>query len=139
MLRYRSVFAFVSISLTLLIPTKKEMGKKTLERGYSKTVYKEDHVLVAWKDSKGVFVASNKHSAESSTTCKQFCRTKRTDIMVRIPDMIREYNIGMGGCGPAGRPCGLLQVHRTQTSHRTYSCIPLFSFSSLSCGTLTKI
>ncbi len=80
-----------------LIPTKKEMGKKTLERGYSKAVYKEDQVLVAWKDSKGVFVASNKHSAESSTTCKRFCRTKRTHIMVRIPDMIREYNIGMGG------------------------------------------
>lgn len=79
------------------IITRKVMDKKSVERGFSKAIYKEDLVLVAWKDNRGVFMASNKYSADCSTTCKRFCRTKRTNIQVPIPEMVKEYNAKMGG------------------------------------------
>jgi hypothetical protein len=79
------------------ITTKKEIDKKTVDRGFSKAIFKDDQVLVAWKDNKGVFMASNKFSSASTTTCKRFCRTKRANIQVPIPDMFRQYNANMGG------------------------------------------
>lgn len=49
---------------------KKDLEKKTVERGTSHLLYREDQVLVAWKDNKGVYVASNKYAGESTETCR---------------------------------------------------------------------
>jgi hypothetical protein len=76
---------------------KKDLEKKTVERGTSSQLYREDQVLVAWKDNKAVYVASNKHSGELRKTCKRFCRITRRDIAVPIPELIGQYNNGMGG------------------------------------------
>jgi hypothetical protein len=75
---------------------KKDLEKKTVERGTSSQLYREDQVLVAWKDNKAVYVASNKHSGELRKTCKRFCRITRRDIAVPIPELIGQYNNGMG-------------------------------------------
>ncbi len=79
------------------IISKKDLEKKTVERGHSVRLYRGDQVLVAWKDNKGVYAASNKHSGYCSKACKRFCRTTRKDIPVPIPDLIGAYNNGMGG------------------------------------------
>lgn len=79
------------------IITKKEIDKKSVERGFSKAIYKDDVVLVAWKDNRGVYMASNKYSANCKATCKRFCRTKRANIQVPIPESVQEYNGKMGG------------------------------------------
>jgi len=76
---------------------KKELEKKKTSRGSSHTVFRNDQVLVAWKDNKGVYMASNKHGADVSQTCKRFCREKRVSIQVPIPAMVTEYNTHMGG------------------------------------------
>ena len=81
----------------IAIVSKKDLEKKTVVRGHSSTLYRGDQVLVAWKDNKGVYAASNKHSGICSKTCKRFCRTTRKDICVPIPDLIGAYNTGMGG------------------------------------------
>jgi DNA excision repair protein ERCC-6 len=79
------------------IMKKKDLEKKTVDRGTSHVVYREDQVVVAWKDSKAVYVASNKHHADISQSCRRYCRVTKKDIAVPIPDMIRQYNSGMGG------------------------------------------
>lgn len=77
------------------IINKKEMEKK--ERGHADVVYKGDTVLVAWRDSKAVYLASNKYTGDINHNCKRFDRVKRASVQVPIPDMIRAYNEFMGG------------------------------------------
>ena len=81
----------------LPIIAKKELEKKTVKRGTMEAIYKEDQVLVAWKDNKAVYMASNKYSAETATTVRRFCRKEKKQLQVPIPEMIKEYNSGMGG------------------------------------------
>lgn len=79
------------------IISKKDMEKKTVSRGTSHLLFREDMVLVAWKDNKAVYVASNKHSGESTKSCKRWCRTSSKYNSIGIPDMIGAYNENMGG------------------------------------------
>lgn len=60
-------------------------------------LFREDQVLVGWKDNKGVYMASNKFTGESSTTCSRYSRKDRKKINVPIPEMFIKYNGGMGG------------------------------------------
>ena len=76
---------------------KKEMQRKAVERGTQQEVYKEDQLLVCWKDNKPVYMATNKYSAQRSTTVSRFCRIQRKKIQVPIPELIKKYNISMGG------------------------------------------
>jgi hypothetical protein len=65
------------------ITTRKELDKKTVDSGFSKVKYPENQVFVAWKDIKGVFMASRKLSSYVSTvTYKRFYSTKRTIFQV---------------------------------------------------------
>lgn len=79
------------------IPKKKDVEKKTVERGFSKTLFNDDQVLVVWKDNKAVYMASNKHDDAMTNTCRRFCREKRAFIQVPIPAMVEDYNSKMGG------------------------------------------
>lgn len=76
---------------------KKELESKTVARGTSETVFQQDVVLVAWKDNKAVYMASNKISDAKNNTCRRFCREKKAYIQVPIPEMVEAYNDGMGG------------------------------------------
>ena len=66
------------------IVIKKEVLKKTVERGFQETLNKGDQILVCWKDNQPVYLASNKFSAERSATVGRFCRTQRKKIQVRF-------------------------------------------------------
>jgi len=79
------------------IIAKKDLEKKTVPRGHTDVLYKEDLILVGWKDNKGVYMASNKFGADTSSNCRRFCRTERKNVMVPIPAMVQHYNSGMGG------------------------------------------
>ena len=50
------------------IKSKKELEARAVPRGTMDVVYKEDVVLVGWKDSKAVYMASNKYGAEVKKT-----------------------------------------------------------------------
>lgn len=79
------------------VKTKKELDGKTVQRGTMDVVFKSDVVLVGWKDSKAVYMASNKYSATADKTCRRYNRVERKEVQVPIPYMIREYNAKMGG------------------------------------------
>ena len=66
------------------IVTKKEMLKKTVERGFQKTIYRGDQTLVCWKDNQPVYVATNKFSAERTASVGRYCRTQRKKIQVDL-------------------------------------------------------
>jgi hypothetical protein len=77
------------------IISKKDLEKK--ERGDSAVVFRGDQVLVGWRDNKGVYMASNKFSGESSSTCLRYSKKDRKKIPVPQPAMFKHYNAGMGG------------------------------------------
>ena len=53
------------------IRQKKEMARKVVDRGTTDILYKDDIVLVAWKDNCPCYMASNKYSASSEgVTCR---------------------------------------------------------------------
>ena len=79
------------------IISKKDMEKKTVERGTSHLVYRKDQVLVAWKDNKAVYACSNKYSGKCNKTCRRWCRISSKYNTMGIPDMIGSYNENMGG------------------------------------------
>ena len=79
------------------IVKKKELEKKTVERGTSQAIFNEDQVLTAWKDNKAVYIASNKYPMEPFSTCSRFNRVERKTVQVPIPASIKRYNEGMGG------------------------------------------
>ncbi len=79
------------------IISKKDMEKKTVPRGHTDVLYKDDQVLVGWKDNKGVYLASNKFGEDTTNNCRRFCRTERKYVTVPIPTMVQRYNTGMGG------------------------------------------
>ena len=49
------------------IASKKDVTKKSVERGFQETLHKGDQVLECWKDNQPVYVASNKYSAERTS------------------------------------------------------------------------
>ncbi len=77
----------------------KDLEKKTVPRGHTDVLYKDDQILVAWKNNKGVYMASNKFGADTTNNCRHFCRTERKYVTVPIPTMVQRYNTGMGGGG----------------------------------------
>jgi hypothetical protein len=50
------------------IISKKDLEKKTVPRGHTNVLYKDDQVLVAWKDNKGVYMASKKFGADTTNS-----------------------------------------------------------------------
>jgi hypothetical protein len=64
------------------IIAKKDLEKKDVPRGTSDRLHKGDQTLVAWKDSKAVYMASNMHGASSNNTCKRFDRVQRKSVQV---------------------------------------------------------
>ena len=56
------------------VKTKKELDAKAVKWGTMDIVYKNDMVLVCWKDSKVVNMASNKYDATADKTCRDTTR-----------------------------------------------------------------
>jgi len=66
------------------IKGKKELEKKAVPRGTADVIYQADRVLVAWKDNKAVFMASNIHGADMTKTCRRYSRVEKRDVQVGI-------------------------------------------------------
>ena len=79
------------------IKGKKEMEHRTVARGTKDVSFRRDQVLVAWRDNKAVYMASNKYGSSAAKTCRRFSRVEQRYIQVPIPDMYARYNAGMGG------------------------------------------
>jgi len=79
------------------VKTKKELEAKSVPRGTHDVVFSGDKVLVGWKDSKAVYMASNKYSAKVTSTCKRYNRQEKKEVQVPIPELFQKYNGGMGG------------------------------------------
>lgn len=79
------------------IITKKVLESKKYERGHHECVYSEDQVLVAWKDSKAVYVESNTTDVEPMGTCSRYNRAERKQVSLPVPACVTDYNKGMGG------------------------------------------
>ena len=79
------------------IAKKKDIEKKSVERGTSQAVFNEDQVLVVWKDNKAVYMGSNKYGMDPPSTCNRFNRIQRQSVVVPVPACVKEYNRGMGG------------------------------------------
>ena len=79
------------------INKKKDLEKKTVERGFTTSIFNADQILTVWKDSKPVYVASNKYLPDTSSNCERYSRTEKKSMQVPIPQMIQAYNKGMGG------------------------------------------
>ena len=69
------------------IASKKDVLKKSVNRGFQETLYKNDQVLAVWKDNQPVYVASNKYSAERTNTVSRFCRTEKKKIQVKYSEL----------------------------------------------------
>ena len=79
------------------LPPKKIYDKKVVVRGTAKSVYSEDIVATAWKDTKGVYTASNVHSGDLTKTCQRYIKEMREDVNIKQPEMVHSYNQHMGG------------------------------------------
>ena len=75
---------------------------KDMERGEVAFAYKDDQVMVCWKDNKPVYVLSNVHGKlpdgeEELAHCERFIREKGGRTFVHRPSVLKEYNENMGG------------------------------------------
>ena len=52
-------------------------------------VYRKDQVLVGWKDSNAVYVASNKHDASNKEFCKRYSRVEHKELNIPVPKLIQ--------------------------------------------------
>ena len=79
------------------MPDIKEMEKKP--RGTYKVVLdtNNDVALVCWKDNKAVTVASTYCGAAPVGKAKRFSRADRRRIEIPQPQVVKVYNMGMGG------------------------------------------
>jgi DNA excision repair protein ERCC-6 len=66
------------------IKGKKELEKKAVPRGTADVLYQADQVLVAWKDNKAVYMASNIHGADMEKTCRRYSRVEKREIQVGL-------------------------------------------------------
>ena len=64
------------------IKSRKVMEKKNIPRGATDVLYNNDVTLVVWKDNKPVYMASNKHGAETNSTCRRFSRADKKHIEI---------------------------------------------------------
>jgi hypothetical protein len=77
------------------ITWKKDLEMK--DRGDQEVLFREDQVLVGWRDNRVVYMVSNKFTAENSTTCSRYSCQDRKNIKVSIPEMFKRFNSGIGG------------------------------------------
>ena len=78
------------------IAKKKDVEKK-FERGEMEATYNEDKTVCVWKDNKPVYVASNKYQVQPYKKAKRWSRVEKKYVEMQMPDLIHQYNQGMGG------------------------------------------
>ena len=80
-------------------PDKKKV-EKNYKRGEATTYYTGpvgDSCVTVWKDNKPVYVGSNVHKPDTLTNVTRWNRAQKKEIVVPMPDLIKEYNSCMGG------------------------------------------
>ena len=79
------------------LKSKAAMEKKNVQRGYAESAYLDDIEMVAWKDNRPVYVASNKFSGASNIMMKKWSRAEKKTVQVPVPESVLKYNSAMGG------------------------------------------
>ena len=109
------------------VPVKKKaiMEKKNIERGFTDIAYLEDVELVAWKDNRPVYVASNKYTGSANQTSKKWSRSEKKTVNVPTPDSVTQYNLSMGGVDIMD-----MMVSKYRTKYRRHKGYwPIFAWS----------
>ena len=109
------------------VPVKKKaiMEKKNIERGFTDIAYLEDVELVAWKDNRPVYVASNKYTGSATQTSKKWSRSEKKTVNVPTPDSVKQYNLSMGGVDIMDM---MVSKYRTKYRRRKWYW-PIFAWS----------
>ncbi|XP_030763273.1 piggyBac transposable element-derived protein 2-like [Sitophilus oryzae] len=102
-------------------PDKKEWNKKP--RGAYKFMASESVLMVKWKDNKVVTAASN-FSSNSIVKTSRWCRITKFKKQIDQPEIIANYNIGMGG---VDKMDSLVAVYRTRIRQRKWYW-PIFAY-----------
>lgn len=86
--------------------------EKKLKRGDMEEYCRDDNklVVVQWKDSKGVTIASTCTGCEAVENVRRWCKTEKEYITVPCPAVIRRYNQCMGGVDICDQ---LMEAYRT--------------------------
>lgn len=78
------------------LPTKKA-AEKDMQRGESRSTYTQDAMVMVWRDSKPVYMASNHDQMEPMGAVQRFSKADKRYIEVPQPSINKEYNSNMGG------------------------------------------
>lgn len=65
---------------------------------YCQAVREDGQVcILKWFDNKPVILSSNIHGSDPTDMCRRWCKKERMYIDVSRPNIIKKYNIAMGG------------------------------------------
>ena len=78
-----------------LLDDKKELNK--LPRGETTCVSTDTVTVVVWKDTKPVTMSSNYFGSGAKSKCTRWDKTKKAQIQVSRPEIVKKYNCHMGG------------------------------------------
>lgn len=89
------------------VPLPEAACVEKMERGSSKSLYREDQVCTVWRDNKAVYVASNVHNVTKKIEdqgvepnqcyAKRYSKQAGGQIFINRPNLISMYNESMGG------------------------------------------
>jgi hypothetical protein len=95
-------------------PLPKKPDQKLMPRGttveYVGTVPAGEISAVAWKDNKCVNLLSTFAGEEPTTMVRRYDRSKKTQVTVDCPKIVREYNKHMGGVDPLDSLIGRYKI-----------------------------
>lgn len=102
-----------------------EMAKKG--RGHSDSVVSNDEkiVVVKWQDNKSVHLASNFVGIGESNTAKRWDKKQKKHIDVTRPEIVSQYNNGMGGVDLLDQ---LISYYRVFIRSRKWTLRVIFHF-----------
>lgn len=99
------------IAKSCTISRKKELEKQ--ERGTCKFASDSTNnmLIVHWKDSKVVTIASNCHSIQPIGKCQRFSKSDHTRVGIDRPNVVHQYNKYMGGTDQMDQNVNAYRIH----------------------------
>lgn len=106
--------------------------ERKMKRGDMEEFCKPDdkHIIVQWKDSKSVLLASSAFGCGPVTDVKRWCKKEKKFMQVACPSVVREYNKSMGGVDICDQ---LMEAYRTFFKTRKWPLKVAIHFIDLAC------